>query len=104
MKILVAEDDALSRTILKKAVEKFGHEVSIAEDGEKAWELFQSTEEELDVVIRCRPYLSSFRSGVPSKRMTRQRRRKAVPSLCRVIPAAAEDDVIQVFTLEGHTT
>jgi hypothetical protein len=36
--------------------------------------------------------------------MTRQRRRKAVPSLCRVIPAAGEGDVIHVFTLEGHTT
>ncbi|MDQ4063550.1 MAG: hypothetical protein M3122_06610 [Actinomycetota bacterium] len=26
MKVLIAEDDAISRTILKKSVEKFGHE------------------------------------------------------------------------------
>ncbi len=50
MKVLIAEDDAVSRTILKKSVEKFGHECLAAEDGEKAWELFQSTEE-VDVVI-----------------------------------------------------
>jgi diguanylate cyclase (GGDEF)-like protein len=50
MTVLIAEDDAVSRTILKKAVEKFGHECLVAEDGEMAWELFQDTEE-VDVVI-----------------------------------------------------
>src|SRR5918998_1347920 len=51
MKVLIAEDESVSRTILKKAVEKFGHECLVAEDGEKAWELFQDTEEEVDVVL-----------------------------------------------------
>jgi two-component system cell cycle response regulator len=50
LRILVAEDDTVSRTILAKAVEKFGHECLVVEDGEKAWELFQSTPE-VDVVI-----------------------------------------------------
>ncbi len=50
MKVLIAEDDPISRTILKKSVEKFGHECLVAEDGEKAWELFQKTQE-VDVVI-----------------------------------------------------
>ena len=50
MKVLIAEDDAVSRTILKRSVEKFGHEVLVAEDGLKAWELFQS-EPELDLII-----------------------------------------------------
>ena len=50
MRILIAEDDTISRLILKKAVEKFGHECLAAEDGEKAWELFQNTKE-VDVVI-----------------------------------------------------
>jgi two-component system, cell cycle response regulator len=53
VKILIAEDDAISRMILKKAVEKFGHECLVAEDGEKAWELFQNTPE-VDVVISDR--------------------------------------------------
>jgi CheY-like chemotaxis protein len=51
LKVLIAEDEAISRTVLQQAVERFGHESLVAEDGEKAWELFQSTEEELDVVI-----------------------------------------------------
>ncbi len=50
MKVLIAEDDAISRTILKKSVEKFGHECLTAEDGERAWELFQGNPE-VDVVI-----------------------------------------------------
>jgi len=50
LKVLIAEDDAISRMILKKSVEKFGHECLVAEDGEEAWELFQNTPE-VDVVI-----------------------------------------------------
>lgn len=50
MKILIAEDDAISRTILKNSVEKFGHQALVAEDGEKAWELYQNTED-VDVII-----------------------------------------------------
>jgi len=50
LKVLIAEDDAISRMILKKSVEKFGHECLVAEDGEKAWELFQNTSE-VDVII-----------------------------------------------------
>lgn len=50
MRILIAEDDTVSRTILWHSVERFGHEFLAAEDGEKAWELFQSTSE-VDVVI-----------------------------------------------------
>ncbi len=50
MRVLIAEDDTISRTILTKAVEKFGHECLAVDDGEKAWELFQNTPE-VDVVI-----------------------------------------------------
>lgn len=50
MKILVAEDDVVSRTILRRAVEKLGHECLAAEDGRKAWETFKANPD-LDVVI-----------------------------------------------------
>lgn len=50
MKILVAEDDAASRLILQKAVEKLGHECLVAEDGEKAWKLYLNTPG-IDVII-----------------------------------------------------
>jgi two-component system cell cycle response regulator len=50
LRVLIAEDDTVSRKILAKAVEKFGHECLAVEDGVKAWELFQKTPE-IDVVI-----------------------------------------------------
>lgn len=49
MHILIAEDDALSRLILKKAVERLGHTCITVDDGRQAWERFQ--EEAFDVVI-----------------------------------------------------
>jgi sigma-B regulation protein RsbU (phosphoserine phosphatase) len=39
--ILIADDQELSRFKLQNDLEKWGHEVTIAEDGEQAWELFQ---------------------------------------------------------------
>ncbi len=49
MNILVAEDDYVSRLLVKKAVKKIGHEVIEAEDGKIAWDLF--LEHEPDMVI-----------------------------------------------------
>jgi two-component system chemotaxis response regulator CheY len=50
LKILIAEDDAVSRTILRRAVEKIGHECLAAADGEEAWGLYKENPD-LDVII-----------------------------------------------------
>ncbi len=50
MRVLIAEDEPVPRLILQSALEKFGHECLVAEDGLKAWEIFQNTRE-VDVVI-----------------------------------------------------
>jgi len=41
MKILIAEDDFTSRTMLKAVLNKLGHEVVVAVDGAEAWEIMQ---------------------------------------------------------------
>ncbi len=41
MKILLAEDDAVSRTIAKRAIEKLDHDCITAEDGLEAWGIYQ---------------------------------------------------------------
>ncbi|MCD6292590.1 MAG: SpoIIE family protein phosphatase [Deltaproteobacteria bacterium] len=41
MKILIAEDERVSRRLLESRLKKWGYEVTAAEDGEEAWELFQ---------------------------------------------------------------
>ena len=50
MRILIAGDDAVSRTILRRAVEKIGHECLAAADGEEAWRLYKE-DPDLDVII-----------------------------------------------------
>ncbi len=50
MRILIAEDDAVSRTILRRAVEKVGHECLAAADGEEAWGLYKENPD-IDVII-----------------------------------------------------
>ncbi len=41
MKILIAEDNAFSRTLLKKTLTSAGYEVIAVENGDKAWEVLQ---------------------------------------------------------------
>ena len=41
MKILIAEDDPVSRRLLQALLQKWGYEVTVASDGEEAWELLQ---------------------------------------------------------------
>ncbi len=41
MRILVAEDDQLSRTLLVRVLTDMGHEVVAADDGDQAWEAFR---------------------------------------------------------------
>jgi len=41
MKILIAADDTVSRLILKRTLEKLGHEVMEARDGQEAWAVFE---------------------------------------------------------------
>lgn len=42
MKVLIAEDDRVSRRMLQRQLEKWGHEVIAAVDGKDAWEKFQA--------------------------------------------------------------
>jgi sigma-B regulation protein RsbU (phosphoserine phosphatase) len=40
MKVLIAEDDLISRKVLRLTLQQLGHEVVVACDGAEAWELF----------------------------------------------------------------
>src|ERR671935_899342 len=49
MNVLIAEDDAVTRLMLQRAVEHQGHACLVAQDGLQAWQLFQA--HRVDVVI-----------------------------------------------------
>ncbi len=42
MKILIAEDDPVSRRVLEVNLQKWGYDVQVAADGGKAWEIMQA--------------------------------------------------------------
>src|SRR3954447_16129745 len=42
MKVLIAEDDPISRRLLEKILTKWGYEITLAFDGTQAWNLLQS--------------------------------------------------------------
>jgi len=44
MKVLIAEDDPVSKGLLTATLTKAGYEVVVAEDGEQAWRLLQTPE------------------------------------------------------------
>jgi signal transduction histidine kinase len=41
MKVLIADDDVVSRRLLEKYLQKWGYEVTAAQDGAEAWRLFE---------------------------------------------------------------
>ena len=43
MKILVAEDDPVSRRVLEAVLKRMGHECESAEDGDAAWARSRAT-------------------------------------------------------------
>lgn len=50
MKVLIVEDDPISRSILAGAIEDFGHDFLTTEDGQEGWEVFQTTPD-IDVIL-----------------------------------------------------
>ena len=60
MRILIAEDDTVSRLILEAALAGLGHEVVAATDGEQAWQLFQAQKVEAIISDREMPGLNGI--------------------------------------------
>jgi two-component system, cell cycle response regulator len=72
LRVLIAEDDAVSRTILRRSVEKLGHECLVSEDGEKALELYRKTPD-VDLVIS--DWMMPGIDGLELCRLIREERR-----------------------------
>lgn len=73
MKILIAEDELISRRLLQKTLEEWGHEVLSSENGNEAWDVFQKENvklviadwmmPEMDGIELCRAIRTSESSG-----------------------------------------
>ena len=93
MEILIAEDNAVSRNLLKKALVKQGHMVLAAEDGIKAWELFQKNNVNMVITNWIMP-------GMDGVTLCKKIRSSANESYTYVIILTAKDqkeDLVEVF-------
>jgi C4-dicarboxylate-specific signal transduction histidine kinase len=80
MKILIAEDDSASRLTLKAILQKWGHEILVAEDGNQAWEILQTDNPKLAILDWMMPGVEGI-------------------ELCRRIRNRADRDYIYVILL-----
>ena len=51
MKILLAEDNTVTRKLVKKILENKGYEIIEAKDGGEAWEIFQKEKEKINIAL-----------------------------------------------------
>lgn len=51
MKVLIAEDDSISRNVLQGLLSKWGYDVVVTQDGSQAWETLQQEEAPRLVVL-----------------------------------------------------
>ncbi|MEN7972773.1 MAG: response regulator [Verrucomicrobiota bacterium] len=94
MKILIAEDNAFSRTLLKKTLTKAGYDVVAAETGEAAWEVFQQEDVPKLALI---DWMMPGMSGIELCRKIREEG-DAIPTYIILLTAKSDkEDVLEGF-------
>jgi DNA-binding response OmpR family regulator len=91
MKILIADDDAVSRRLLQSYLEKWGHQVSVAEDGAAAWRAFEA--EPFPIVIS--DWMMPGMDGVELLRRIRAHGRAGYVYTILVTARAQKEDVVE---------
>ena len=106
MKILIAEDDAVTRRLLEASLSRWGYEVVAAADGAQAWDFLQEPDPpQLIILDWCMPRME----GVQVCRQSRQRQtlrsayiilltsRDAKTDIVRGLEAGADDYITKPF-------
>ena len=74
MKVLMADDEAVTRAVLEATVRRFGHEPVMADDGEHAWDAFT---EDVDIRVVLTDWLMPGLDGIElCRRIRRQHKRE----------------------------
>lgn len=95
-RVLIVEDEAILRRIVKDAVEEAGHCVTAAEDGEEALRLFRAERPHLVIADIMLPKLDGFE-------MVRAMRREGGNTQYLFLSArSAAEDVVEGFRVGGN--
>lgn len=94
-RILVAEDEPISRTVLVKSLEKEGYEVLVKKDGREAWEALQQDDDIQMVILDWKmPYMD----GLEVCRLIRQHMEKRYHYVCVLTAREDKDAMLQAFS------
>lgn len=105
MKILIAEDDRISRLLLQKTLGKMGHEIMVTENGEQAWQAFQAHEPDMVISDWMMPEMDGLdlcrRIRISPKKtysyIILLTARDTTTDLVEVFDAGADDYIIKPF-------
>jgi sigma-B regulation protein RsbU (phosphoserine phosphatase) len=91
MKVLIAEDEAMSRRLLQTYLERWGHEVVAAQNGVEAWNLFAA--DEFSIVIS--DWIMPELDGVELIRRIRACRRPGYVYAILVTSKSQKEDIVE---------
>jgi phosphoserine phosphatase RsbU/P len=92
MKVLIAEDEAVSRRLLEGALSRWGYQVLIAADGAEAWKILQEPESPMLIVL---DWLMPGLEGVELCRRARQDARLTSAYILLLTSRTAKEDIVQ---------
>jgi two-component system cell cycle response regulator len=92
MRILIAEDDSLSRVLLERTLQRAGYEVSAVEDGSRALEELGKDDPPRLALL---DWVMPGRDGVEVCRELRQRKNKAYTYLILLSSKESKQDIVQ---------
>ena len=91
MKILIAEDEPVSRRLLQSYLQKWGHEVVVTTDGLQAWQMFEQGEFPLVITDWMMPEMD----GVDLIRRIRQAERSFHVYIILLTGRSQKEDVVE---------
>jgi len=92
MKVLIAEDEPVSRRLLEGALARWGYQVMVAADGEQAWKILQEPESPMLIVL---DWLMPGLDGVDVCRRAREDVRLNSAYILLLTSRTSKEDVVQ---------
>ena len=92
MKVLIAEDDAVSRRLLEAMLTRWGYEVTVTRDGMEAWEVLQGTDAPPLAIL---DWMMPGMDGVKVCRKVRQRGKEPYIYLLLLTTKGRKENIIE---------
>ena len=92
VKILIAEDEPLSRLVLYQNLRTWGHDVLVAANGNEAWDLLRR---EPDVHLAILDWMMPGRDGIELLHMVREHLASRFMYLIMLTARSSKDDVVE---------